>query len=262
MSVSSYFDNIANNAILSNNEKVSIVTSINTLRYRINKYFTNNEIKNTFCFGSYTRGTILPRKYDEDSDIDYMIIFNKKDLLNLNYYTPQTYLNQLKIFIQKYYQTSEIHQSHPTIVLNLNHIKFELVPAIEEWFSGLQIPGKNNNWISTDPNAFNQLLTEKNKRHKNLIKPAIRIVKYWNVRSRKPFESFELEREICDMSFYMENSLRDYVFSIFSNLSTSSKWANEEIERAKKIISQAKDYENHNFSVLAEQEIKKLFRLA
>ncbi len=64
------------------------------------------------------------------------------------------------------------------------------------------------------------------------------------------------------MSFYMENSLRDYVFSIFSNLSTSSKWANEEIERAKKIISQAKDYENHNFSVLAEQEIKKLFRLA
>ncbi|MFV8635809.1 hypothetical protein [Ralstonia pseudosolanacearum] len=44
--------------------------------------------------------------------------------------TPQTYLNRLKIFVEKRYGSSEIYQSSPTIVLelraaNTSHLRIE-----------------------------------------------------------------------------------------------------------------------------------------
>ena len=69
-------------------------------------------------FGSYIRGTILPRKADASSDIDIMVMF-----LNPNGYKPQTFLNRLKNFAEHYYSTSEIYQSNPTVVLELNHMR-------------------------------------------------------------------------------------------------------------------------------------------
>lgn len=51
-------------------------------------------LKQHFRFGSSTRGTILPRSMDEQSDIDYMIVFNENNA------TPQTYLNRLKTFVE------------------------------------------------------------------------------------------------------------------------------------------------------------------
>jgi hypothetical protein len=64
---------------------------------------------------------------DEKSDIDYMVVFSDRD------YQPQTYLDRLRRFTEYYYQKSEIKQSHPTIQLELNHIRFELVPAVKDW---------------------------------------------------------------------------------------------------------------------------------
>lgn len=121
MSVNSYLSDCASNLVLSTNEKDSINTSINTLETRLNSYF-GSDIEEQFKFGSYTRVTILPRKVDENSDVDYMIVFD-----NSNNYKPQTFLDRLKRFAETKYSTSEIYQSSPTIVLELNKIKFELV---------------------------------------------------------------------------------------------------------------------------------------
>lgn len=51
----------------------------------------SNEVVEKKIFGSYVRGTILPRKVDEKSDVDIMIVFN-----NPYGYKPQTFLNKLK----------------------------------------------------------------------------------------------------------------------------------------------------------------------
>ena len=69
MSVNSYLSSCASNLVLSSTEKDSISTSINTLETRLTSYFGYN-IKEKFKFGSYTRGTILPRKVDDNSDVD------------------------------------------------------------------------------------------------------------------------------------------------------------------------------------------------
>ena len=73
--------------------KLDDVIKINQpLEIRLESYFGAN-IEEKFKFGSYTRVTILPRKADEESDVDYMVVFD-----NSNNYTPQTFLDRLKRF--------------------------------------------------------------------------------------------------------------------------------------------------------------------
>lgn len=132
---------------------------------------------------------------DAKSDIDYMVVFSEADA------TPQTYMNRLRRFVEAKYPRSTIAQSAPTIVLSLQHIKFELVPAIETLFSGLQIPAPSSsytNWMQTAPNDTNEDLSRKNRNNNNLIKPLVRLVKYWNAKNNYPFESFELEKMVIN----------------------------------------------------------------
>lgn len=255
MSVLSYLQSTASDAVLSGTEKDSITRSISTLHTRLNSYFEDGLVEH-FRFGSSTRDTILPRNMDAHSDIDYMIVFKEDGSV------PQTFLTRLKRFAENYYGSSEIYQSSPTIVLELNHIKFDLVPSVPRsiWLGGYNIPDGNGGWRSTDPNDFNQSLTDKNKSEGNLIKPTIRLAKYWNAVNGYPFESFGLEKWIISLGFWTCTNQKDYLFSVFDNLNSSghNQTTGAKIERAKKIVAQVRSYESQNMSANAEREVKKL----
>jgi predicted nucleotidyltransferase len=253
MSVISYLDNYAKNAVLSKAENNSIQTSIVTLKARLDMHFEN--LKEHIQFGSSTRGTILPRAMDERSDIDLMIVFRDSNV------TPQTYLDRLRKFVEKYYKQSEVRQSHPTIVLELNHIKFELVPARYSYWSGYEIPDIKGSWHSTDPNGFNRQLTEKNKFNDNLIKPTIRLAKYWNVKNGYVFDSYWLEKYIIDLNFFWtKTNQRDYLFNVFKKLPTnlSTQRKRDKLNRAIKLVELVIHLEKTNSSHLAELEVRKL----
>lgn len=196
MSVNSYVECIATSGILRDEVRDGIERSLGFLQSKLDSYFSNgSQLKGHFTFGSFSRGTSLPRDVDPESDVDYMIVFGDSDS------RPQAYLDRLKHFVEASYPASEITQSHPTIVLSLNHIRFELVPAIQTFWSGLQIPAKSSEyseWVSSSPIDFNKKLTEKNTAHQNLIKPLIRALKYWNSCNAHPFESFALETFVVD----------------------------------------------------------------
>ena len=262
MTVGSYIKNLSDGAIIRDSEKDSIKRSIITLKSRLDKYF-GTSVTDQFVFGSYTRNTILPRIMDERSDIDYMVVFKNDGI------TPQSYLNRLKSFVQHYYSSSEIKQSHPTIKLNLNHITFELVPALEQFWSGYQIPLKSDSadtWISTNPNGFNSELTDKNKNHGNLIKPLARLVKYWNAQNGYVYESYSLEQDIVNHQFYGSGffgapDLKSYLHEFMGDLSLSwgaPQWKKDKVSRAKEILKNVKNYEWQNEPYNAELEIKKL----
>ena len=201
-------------------EREKIKTSVETIRKRLKSHF-GKEILSIELFGSYTRDTILPRKFDENSDIDIMIIFNTEN----GEYLPETYRNKLKRFAEYYYSTSEIYKDFPTVVLELNHIKFDLVPTIKKdyiFFSSLYIPNSQNEWIETNPKDLNNKLTEVNKNNNFIVKPLIRLFKFWNVNNGKVYSSFELETniiEIAEMWFFSKN-YEDGFFSIIDELST------------------------------------------
>lgn len=106
MTVSTYLESIKSNAY---QRDITITNSIATIKNRLNGYFAG-ELVSHFVFGSYSRNTMLPRSYDPSSDVDYMVVF--KNVI----YQPQTYLNKLRDFVNYYYRTSEIKQSHPTVM--------------------------------------------------------------------------------------------------------------------------------------------------
>jgi len=258
MSVLSFLTDLASSAVLSGTEQQSINTSVSTLQNRLGLHFEAGALKQHFRFGSSTRGTILPRSMDEQSDIDYMIVFNDASA------TPQTYLNRLRSFVERRYGTSEIYQSQPTIVLELNHIKFDLVPATTNWFGELQIPNGAGGWQTTNPNDFNATLEARNKEHRSLIKPTIRLFKFWSAASGYVFPSFEMEKWVCGRSFGSLSNQRDYFFAVIDALSTDFTYTqrvNNEITRAKVIVQNTKRYEAEGMPLKAEAEIKKLFRL-
>lgn len=257
MSVQSHLDLRASGAVLSEIEKLSIATSINTLHLRLGLYF-QDQLSGRFQFGSSTRGTILPRIMDAHSDIDYMIVF--KDEAS----KPQTYIDRLRRFTSKYYSSSEINQSHPTLVLKLNHIYFDLVPAIKSYLEEYRIPAPSSSyqdWVATSPNGFNSTLTAANIRCNSKLKPAIRLLKYWNAQSGYVYDSYALEQWVASQYFFSCSSVRDYFFSCIENLGldwSSAQWKKDKLDRAKTIVLKTKKYEASGMQFSAEQEIKKL----
>ena len=174
MSVFSHLQNTADSIKIQDPERTAIDTSISSLSYKLGSYFNNIESK--FVYGSYDRRTILRRSKDPNSDVDYMVTFSDG-----SGWTPQTLMNRLKKFVEDKYSRSEIYQSSPTVVLELNHIKFELAPAYTSWGT-IYIPAPASDysqWISTNPNTLKDALNEKNRNNQYLIRKLVRLMKYW-----------------------------------------------------------------------------------
>jgi len=261
--VNGYLTKLATMAVLKNKRltKLNIDRSIASIRTKVKLDFRTDIIQQ-FVFGSYRRKTILPRFMDAKSDVDYMVVFSDSGC------QPQTYLDRLRKFVELRYPNSLIKQDHPAIRLDLNHIRFELVPAIRSWGS-LKIPAKASSygsWIETAPNDFIVYLTRKNREHRNLIKPLVRLVKYWNASNGYPFESFELEKAIVSHGFgglitARPKNLRDYFYQFMNGLDSDwndAQWKNDVVRRAQQIITSSKRLEERGEPEAAIQGLEKI----
>src|SRR5436190_7375274 len=142
-------------------ERKKIDKSIENIFAKLEEYF-DDQTDELLVFGSYTRDTTLPRRFDSNSDIDILIQFNTNDFDKLK---PESYRNQLKKFAADNYPYSIVVKDHPSIVLELNHIKFDLVPSIFDkglFYNSIEIPDKSGGWMETEPDAFNKKLTAAN----------------------------------------------------------------------------------------------------
>ncbi len=223
-------------------ERNKIDISVENIMNNLEEYF-EDEVDETLVFGSYLRDTILPRLYDPNSDIDILIQFNTEDFEKLK---PESYRNQLKKFAEDYYPNSLVTKDHPSIVLELNHIKFDLVPSIfDEGFiyDSIEIPDKNGGWMETEPEAFNEKLTQTNTRYNSIVKPIIRLLKFWNASHDYPYFSFELETQISEMNFNNDNYESGFLYAI-KKLSTYGlpDWATQRIEILKNNANWVKEY--------------------
>lgn len=254
MSVNAYLQDLASELVLSSSEKDHVSTSLDAIKNRLSSFF-GTEVKEKKVFGSYVRETILPRKADEKSDIDLMVVFD-----NSNGYRPQTFLNRLKSFADNYYSTSIIHQSNPSIVIELQHIKFELTPAYKNY--GLYyIPKNQTDWMMTDPDGFSDTLVECNKNNGYKIKPVVRLLKHWNIeKNSRDIASFELEETIANELKYAYISISTYADYAKAGLEKIKyKTDYSKVNTAIDHINKAMEYERQGLSYSAEQEIKKVF---
>lgn len=254
---------VARNLVLSADETAKILTSISNLKTKLNAWFGNALITH-YQFGSSTRGTILPRKVDSDSDIDYMVVFENKEN-----YKPETLLNRLKRFVEAKYTRSEIYQSHPTIVLELSHIKFELVPALQPYVfnNNYHIPAPASgfmDWMITAPADLKKKIDEADARYHYQIKRLIRLLKYWNVMNGKVYSSYEIEEYVGDLVFYSCSSLEDYFFYAVKWLPEYrlAQYKKDKVQRFKAKVEEIRaDYYDKNYRYTAMSELKKLIPL-
>ena len=211
-------------------ERKKIDISIENIFDKLEEYF-GDQTDELLVFGSYTRDTILPRRFDPNSDIDILIQFNTNHYAKLK---PESYRNQLKKFAEINYRNSIVLKDHPSIVIELNHIKFDLVPSYFDkgfFYDSIEIPNRNGGWMETKPVAFNKKLTDANKNYNSIVKPVIRLLKYWNASHGYPYYSFELETAIADMDFNNDNYESGFLYAI-KKLSDSElpDWATNKVE--------------------------------
>jgi len=256
MSVLSYLTDLSNNLKIQDQERNNIDRSINNLSSKIDYRMSN--VQRKFVFGSYDRKTILKRYYDLNSDVDYMIVFSDGHL-----YNPQTMMNRIRSFAQSNYSRSEIYQSSPTIVLELNHIKFELIPAYESWGT-LYIPAPSsdfNKWTFTNPQGIKNTLNLKNQSNNYLIRKLVRLLKYWNVKNGKIYSSFELENLIINTNYWFCTNLKEYLYQAVENLPIYSLpfYKQQKVSRLKDVISKVKELDRTGYVFTAEEDIKKEF---
>lgn len=188
-----------NELVLSHNdtERSKIEASIGHLE-TILKDKLGEKITEFIRFGSFTRNTILPRKYDAKSDVDLMVVFDT----SMQRFTPGTYRKYLNDVISAAYPSSVSKKDFPAIKLELNHIMFDIVPAYCQDFiyQTYFIPGANDGWIKTTPNDINDRLKYMNVHYgNNILRNTIRLCKHWNAGAGYPLESYLMEKEMIDI---------------------------------------------------------------
>lgn len=189
--------------VLSHNdtERDKINGSLTQLEKVLKDKLTTNA-KEFIRFGSFTRNTILPRKYDAKSDVDLMVVFNT----NLTKLTSGTYRKKILDIVSVAYPNSVSKKDFPAIKLELNHIMFDIVPAYcdESWGSKYYyIPDSGDGWRRTTPNDINDSLASKNQSYgNNVIRNTIRLCKHWNAGAGFPLESYTMEKDIINLIYW------------------------------------------------------------
>ena len=194
-------------------ERKKIQNSISNLTYWLNHKL---EVSQTIIFGSWTRNTILPRKYDESSDIDIMVVFQG----NLYNRDPETCRDLLRKYVAGVYSSSYVRKDAPAVKLELNFIKYDLVPAIVDELTGqYYIPntGYSEGWMLTSPKDLDPRLESANvSLGGNIVRNVIRLCKYLNKSTeRSSLSSYELESFIVDNISSLSNLISQRTYDYF-----------------------------------------------
>lgn len=250
LSINNYLRDLASELFISygSKERERIDKSIDTIMDRLESFF-DDELDEIAIFGSYDRGTILPNKYDKRSDIDLLVNFNIKEYPEK---AASTYRDKLRRFAQEKYSTSISKKDFPSVVIELRTIKFDLVPAIikKQYLLGSEkiwIPDSKYEWQKTYPFDFSEELTQRNTKYNSIVKPIIRLLKFWNAKASYPFPSFELEQLIADMNF-RNKDIQDGFFYVIEQLGYPGNSKDNKIESLKNNAEKVQNYlEDENF---------------
>ncbi|MDX2001359.1 MAG: hypothetical protein SFW35_02950 [Chitinophagales bacterium] len=206
------------------------------------KHHFGEQLKAIQVFGSYDRDTILPRKYDSYSDVDILFTFNSSQYDR----TPDTYRTWLQKFAETHYKPFETYKSFPTVVVQRDHIAFDLVPSKQEesfWGNNRHyIPDSSGGWMQTDPFGFKKQLAEANQSYNNIVKPIIRLLKAWNANANYPFASYMVETFVARQNFSGDDIYTGLLYAIEQTELTGTQSQNKKIESLKTAGKRVEEY--------------------
>lgn len=216
------------------NERVRINNSLSRLESVLSEKL-GDTIYGYIRFGSFTRNTILPRKYDPKSDVDLLVIFNREDYC----YSHKTYHKWILDALISAYPNSVSKKNHPVVKLELNHIMFDVVPSYYEdsFWSGQRyyIPDKKYGWRETFPNDINTTLSKKNQSYGgNIVRNVVRLCKHWNAMYGYPYESYLMEKQIVNTFLWHGDDLYTKFLSVLDDIAGSYPGVRQSIDSINK----------------------------
>lgn len=188
-SITQLIDNIS----VTDRQEESITASINNLDGHLLDKENDLHIDNTFRNGSYDRDSII-RPLD---DIDVFAVLNRdkwKDESG-NLPTPQSVLTKFKNYLNglKDYE-GKVSQDRPCVTIRLSDKDFDVLPSFRDFGGGYLIPNYDlSSWIYANPEQLTTDLDSVHKLRNYKVKPAIKVVKYWNRDIGKLIPSYHIE---------------------------------------------------------------------
>lgn len=213
-------------------ERQRINTSLSQLEEVLRRHLSGR-IKELIRFGSYTRNTILPRRYDSKSDIDMLVVFDTTS----GRLRPNTYRQNILNALAAAYPRSVVNKSFPTVRLELNHIMFDVVPAYsqEVFWKSYYIPSATDQWMQTSPNDINSNLSSKNRSYENnAVRNVIRLCKHWNASAGYPYESYIMEKNIVNTYFLAGDDLYNKFLNVLDSIAGNRPGVIQALDHIKK----------------------------
>ncbi|NPC58539.1 SMODS domain-containing nucleotidyltransferase [Caenimonas soli] len=259
MSVLSYLQSLAGDALHWPGEKKKVTQAVDKLASRIKMYF-GDEVVEHFKFGSTIRGTSLPKVFSDTTDVDYLVAFADRS------FKPKTLIQKLVRFAEEEYPRNVVYQSSPAVVIEMSAVTFELVPAqytLIRFFHDFRIPNSSaTDWVATNPRGFEEKLVARNGECHHKLKAAIRLAKVWNVENNHVFSSYRLETLAVEGSYSFDSNLRDYFRTLMLNLpedELDEKWRVKRLQLGKARLSKALELEKAGDIKAAEKVLDDFF---
>lgn len=171
-------------------------------------------VEKTFLTGSYKKSTIINQT---DNDVDMFVVLKGYDQYSIK---PNTILDKLKNDLQGKYTQTKIKQNRPCVVLEFNHITFELTPVIQI-DNSLQLAlgfdntpdfympntSNTNEWVQVgNPRILEQKLSKANSNLSYQLVPLIKMMKKCKVHNNiQNIQSFEMEQMAIDKLHFIHN---------------------------------------------------------
>jgi Second Messenger Oligonucleotide or Dinucleotide Synthetase domain len=151
------------------------------------------EVIDSFLTGSYARHTLIaPLK---EADIDVFVVLASKYYGQFRDRGQRRLLDALRaVLLKSYPSTPDISRNGQAVTIRFSDFIVDVVPAFNRQGGGYIIPNSvAQTWISTDPKAHVDIVSESNRVHNGDLVPLIKMMKAWNRNIGRHFRSFHLE---------------------------------------------------------------------
>jgi len=143
----------------------------------------------TLLTGACARNTMIQPLAENRIDLFVLL---KPEIGRLN--TPGSLMRKLLAVLQGHYSNASIETDGRSIAIPYAEFSFRVIPSFARENKGYIVAdSKNQQWVKTNPNIHYYDLDDQNHKHKGLLLPVVRIIKYWNECNGSLFNNYYLE---------------------------------------------------------------------
>jgi len=143
----------------------------------------------TVLAGACTRNTMIQPLTGNVIDL-FVLLKPERGQLN----TPGELMGKLEDVLLAHYPDAVVASNGLSIIVANINFTFHITPGFTRDNKGyVVVDAKNDKWTKTDPNIYYYALDDDNRKHRGLLLPVIRTIKYWNECNGSLFDDYYLE---------------------------------------------------------------------